>query len=32
VNVAPQRNIAGWVEKNRPGTAAAEAAAAAADE
>ncbi|GAA1685627.1 bifunctional UDP-N-acetylglucosamine diphosphorylase/glucosamine-1-phosphate N-acetyltransferase GlmU [Microcella alkalica] len=32
VNVAPQRNLAGWVEKNRPGTAAAEAAAAAADE
>ena len=32
VNVAPQRNIAGWVEKNRSGTAAAEAAAAAADE
>ncbi|KQV26369.1 bifunctional UDP-N-acetylglucosamine diphosphorylase/glucosamine-1-phosphate N-acetyltransferase GlmU [Yonghaparkia sp. Root332] len=32
VNVAPQRNIAGWVEKNRPGTAAAEAAAAASDD
>ncbi len=29
LNVAPQRNLAGWVEKNRPGTAAAEAAAAA---
>lgn len=29
LNVAPQRNLAGWVEQNRPGTAAAEAAAAA---
>lgn len=29
VNVAPQRNIEGWVEKNRAGTAAAQAAAAA---
>ncbi len=32
VTVAPQRNIAGWVEKNRPGTAAAEAAADATDD
>ncbi|MHB1235130.1 MAG: bifunctional UDP-N-acetylglucosamine diphosphorylase/glucosamine-1-phosphate N-acetyltransferase GlmU [Microbacteriaceae bacterium] len=32
VTVAPQRNIVGWVELKRPGTAAAEAAAAAADE
>ncbi|WP_322411817.1 bifunctional UDP-N-acetylglucosamine diphosphorylase/glucosamine-1-phosphate N-acetyltransferase GlmU [Microbacterium invictum] len=29
LSVAPQRNIEGWVEKNRPGTAAAEAAARA---
>lgn len=29
VNVAPQRNIEGWVTKHRPGTAAAQAAAAA---
>ena len=29
VNVAPQRNIEGWVAKNRAGTASAEAAAAA---
>ena len=28
INVAPQRNMAGWVETNRPGTAAAQAAAA----
>ncbi|MGZ0068889.1 bifunctional UDP-N-acetylglucosamine diphosphorylase/glucosamine-1-phosphate N-acetyltransferase GlmU [Microbacterium arborescens] len=27
LSVAPQRNVAGWVEKNRPGTAAAAAAA-----
>ncbi|MCT9820598.1 bifunctional UDP-N-acetylglucosamine diphosphorylase/glucosamine-1-phosphate N-acetyltransferase GlmU [Microbacterium sp. W1N] len=27
LSVAPQRNVEGWVEKNRPGTAAAEAAA-----
>ncbi len=27
VNVAPQRNIVGWVEEKRPGTAAAKAAA-----
>ncbi|MCU1437885.1 MAG: glmU [Naasia sp.] len=27
INVAPQRNIAGWVAENRPGTDAAEAAA-----
>jgi bifunctional UDP-N-acetylglucosamine pyrophosphorylase/glucosamine-1-phosphate N-acetyltransferase len=29
INVAPQRNMTGWVEANRPGTAAATAAAAA---
>ncbi|WP_368496812.1 bifunctional UDP-N-acetylglucosamine diphosphorylase/glucosamine-1-phosphate N-acetyltransferase GlmU [Herbiconiux sp. A18JL235] len=29
INVAPQRNLAGWVEQNRPGTDAATAAAAA---
>ena len=29
INVAPQRNMTGWVEANRPGTAAADAAAAA---
>lgn len=29
ITVAPQRNMAGWVEANRPGTAAANAAAAA---
>jgi bifunctional UDP-N-acetylglucosamine pyrophosphorylase/glucosamine-1-phosphate N-acetyltransferase len=29
VNVAPQRNIEGWVQKHRPGTAAAKAAEAA---
>ncbi len=29
INVAPQRNMAGWVEVNRAGTAAAEAARAA---
>ena len=29
INVAPQRNMPGWVESNRPGTAAAEAAAVA---
>jgi bifunctional UDP-N-acetylglucosamine pyrophosphorylase/glucosamine-1-phosphate N-acetyltransferase len=29
ISVAPQRNIEGWVETNRPGTAAAEAAAQA---
>lgn len=29
VNVAPQRNIEGWVAKHRPGTAAAQAAEAA---
>jgi bifunctional UDP-N-acetylglucosamine pyrophosphorylase/glucosamine-1-phosphate N-acetyltransferase len=32
VNVAPQRNLEGWVEANRAGTAAAEAAAAASTE
>ena len=32
LNVAPQRNIAGWVETNRAGTAAAEAAAAASQD
>lgn len=31
VNVAPQRNIERWVAANRPGAAAAEAAAAASD-
>ncbi|HEY2644005.1 MAG TPA: bifunctional UDP-N-acetylglucosamine diphosphorylase/glucosamine-1-phosphate N-acetyltransferase GlmU [Galbitalea sp.] len=31
INVAPQRNMTGWVEANRQGTAAAEAAAAAGD-
>jgi bifunctional UDP-N-acetylglucosamine pyrophosphorylase / glucosamine-1-phosphate N-acetyltransferase len=31
INVAPQRNMDGWVEAKRPGTAAAEAAAAASD-
>lgn len=30
INVAPQRNMMGWVEENRAGTAAAEAAAASA--
>ena len=29
ITVAPQRNMTGWVEANRPGTAAADAAAAA---
>ncbi|HET8897030.1 MAG TPA: bifunctional UDP-N-acetylglucosamine diphosphorylase/glucosamine-1-phosphate N-acetyltransferase GlmU, partial [Protaetiibacter sp.] len=29
LSVAPQRNVEGWVETNRPGTAAAEAAARA---
>jgi bifunctional UDP-N-acetylglucosamine pyrophosphorylase/glucosamine-1-phosphate N-acetyltransferase len=29
INVAPQRNIEGWVEQHRPGSAAADAAAAA---
>jgi bifunctional UDP-N-acetylglucosamine pyrophosphorylase/glucosamine-1-phosphate N-acetyltransferase len=32
VNVAPQRNLEGWVAANRAGTAAAEAAAAATDQ
>jgi bifunctional UDP-N-acetylglucosamine pyrophosphorylase/glucosamine-1-phosphate N-acetyltransferase len=32
INVAPQRNMTGWVEANRPGTAAAKAAAAASDD
>jgi bifunctional UDP-N-acetylglucosamine pyrophosphorylase/glucosamine-1-phosphate N-acetyltransferase len=31
INVAPQRNITGWVEEHRAGTAAAEAAKAASD-
>ena len=31
VNVAPQRNIEGWVQKHRPGTAAARAAEAAGE-
>ncbi|GAB3521531.1 bifunctional UDP-N-acetylglucosamine diphosphorylase/glucosamine-1-phosphate N-acetyltransferase GlmU [Arthrobacter monumenti] len=30
INVAPQRNMDGWVKANRPGTAAADAAASAA--
>jgi bifunctional UDP-N-acetylglucosamine pyrophosphorylase/glucosamine-1-phosphate N-acetyltransferase len=29
MTVAPQRNVIGWVEKNRAGTASAAAAAAA---
>ena len=29
ISVAPQRNMMGWVEEHRPGTAAAEAAAGA---
>jgi len=29
MTVAPQRNVMGWVEKNRAGTAAAKAAAKA---
>ncbi|MEO6944654.1 MAG: bifunctional UDP-N-acetylglucosamine diphosphorylase/glucosamine-1-phosphate N-acetyltransferase GlmU [Lacisediminihabitans sp.] len=32
ISVAPQRNMTGWVETNRPGTAAAQAAAAAGEE
>ncbi|MGN6090137.1 MAG: hypothetical protein ACTHNT_12690, partial [Actinomycetales bacterium] len=31
LNVSPQRNIEGWTEQKRPGTAAAEAAARARD-
>jgi bifunctional UDP-N-acetylglucosamine pyrophosphorylase / glucosamine-1-phosphate N-acetyltransferase len=31
INVAPQRNMRGWVAEHRPGTAAADAAAAADD-
>ncbi|RAE98804.1 bifunctional UDP-N-acetylglucosamine diphosphorylase/glucosamine-1-phosphate N-acetyltransferase GlmU, partial [Burkholderia multivorans] len=31
INVAPQRNLEGWVEANRPGTPAAQAAEAASD-
>ena len=31
INVAPQRNMEGWVEANRAGTAAAQAAAAGTD-
>ena len=31
ISVAPQRNMMGWVEEKRPGTAAAEAAAAAGE-
>ena len=31
ISVAPQRNMMGWVEEHRPGTAAAEAAAAASE-
>jgi bifunctional UDP-N-acetylglucosamine pyrophosphorylase / glucosamine-1-phosphate N-acetyltransferase len=30
--VAPQRNVVGWVEAKRPGTAAAKAAAAAGEQ
>jgi bifunctional UDP-N-acetylglucosamine pyrophosphorylase/glucosamine-1-phosphate N-acetyltransferase len=32
INVAPQRNMTGWVESNRSGTAAAQAAAATGEE
>jgi bifunctional UDP-N-acetylglucosamine pyrophosphorylase/glucosamine-1-phosphate N-acetyltransferase len=32
INVTPQRNMTGWVEANRAGTAAADAAAAASDD
>jgi bifunctional UDP-N-acetylglucosamine pyrophosphorylase/glucosamine-1-phosphate N-acetyltransferase len=32
ISVAPQRNMAGWVEAHRPDSAAAQAAAAASDE
>jgi len=32
INVAPQRNMEGWVAENRAGTAAADAAAAASDQ
>ena len=32
INVAPQRNMAGWVEANRAGSAAAQAAAEASEE
>ena len=32
INVAPQRNLVGWVLKKRPGTASARAAAAAEQE
>ena len=32
INVAPQRNMTGWVEANRAGTAAAKAAEAASDD
>jgi bifunctional UDP-N-acetylglucosamine pyrophosphorylase/glucosamine-1-phosphate N-acetyltransferase len=32
INVAPQRNMTGWTEANRPGTAGAKAAAAAPDD
>ena len=32
ISVAPQRNMTGWVEANRPGTKAADAAAAANNE
>lgn len=31
INLAPQRNMEGWVENNRPGTAAAEAASEATE-
>jgi bifunctional UDP-N-acetylglucosamine pyrophosphorylase / glucosamine-1-phosphate N-acetyltransferase len=32
ISVAPQRNVVGWVEEKRPGTAAAKAAAAAGEQ
>jgi bifunctional UDP-N-acetylglucosamine pyrophosphorylase/glucosamine-1-phosphate N-acetyltransferase len=32
MSVAPQRNLAGWVEEHRPGTAAADAASRAPKE
>jgi bifunctional UDP-N-acetylglucosamine pyrophosphorylase/glucosamine-1-phosphate N-acetyltransferase len=32
INVAPQRNLLDWVQKKRPGTASAQAAAAAGED
>jgi bifunctional UDP-N-acetylglucosamine pyrophosphorylase/glucosamine-1-phosphate N-acetyltransferase len=32
ISVAPQRNVEGWTEKNRSGTASADAASRAATE